>query len=108
MRIMAMLVLFSQLTVGFMALRCVHLKALRDRRTPSEHQLGALNACFVTAFSILLLAAAFDCFDGGRRFIVVRQVWEAGLILLAAAVGLSLKVLLGEPRIPQKKEPGNV
>lgn len=93
-----MIAVIMQSAVALIAVRCVHLKAIRDRRSPTGHQLGALNAVFIGGLLILALALVGDAIDGARHALVWRRIELAGLVLLNGGVGLSLLVLVGKPR----------
>lgn len=79
-------------------LYAVRMVCRDDPRRPSANRRHALRHMMGWALAVLIVAAALDAGSGGRRYVLMREMWHWGLVAAAITTALAVRLLAGDRR----------
>ena len=95
MSLSTLIAVSAQLWLLWYAVRAVTHR--NDRRAPCQSSADALLGAAVFAAALLLSGVMF-AFSDGRRFIVVRQIFELATVVSACTYAMAIQTMKGKRR----------
>lgn len=96
MSLSTLIAVSAQLWLLWYAVRAVTHR--NDRRAPCQSSADALLGAAVFAAALLLLSGVMFAFSDGRRFVVVRQIFELATLATACTAVVAVQAMKGKKR----------